>query len=46
MSDVDRTVAHDRLVSRGRAEDTFERADNHVELIGPIVAAMRQDGYI
>ncbi|KAF1945166.1 hypothetical protein EJ02DRAFT_431772 [Clathrospora elynae] len=40
-----RKVAHDRLVSRERAMDVFEkRFDEHVEKIGPTLAAMRNDG--
>ncbi|RMZ74211.1 uridylate kinase [Pyrenophora seminiperda CCB06] len=45
VMDVDRNLARQRFMSRGRAGDEFERRfDEHMENIGPIVAAMKNDG--
>jgi len=45
VMDVDRTLAQQRFVNRGRAGDVFEkRFDEYMETIGPIVAAMKGDG--
>lgn len=43
--DVNRTIALERFVSRGRAGDVFERRfDEHVATIGDIEETMRHDG--